>query len=97
MSPERSNAYRRVIHTLADVGPAKLLDGEQDQIRYAADSLIFSSDLAADGSTREALAEAENLCRALVESGRWEQITASRLLDDLYACGPGQTVALSAA
>jgi hypothetical protein len=32
-----------------------------------------------------------------VESARWEQDTASRLADDLYACGPGQPAELRAA
>ena len=44
MSPERSNAYRRVMKTLDDMGPSKLLDGEQQRIRYAADNLVFSTD-----------------------------------------------------
>ena len=46
MSPERSSAYRRVMKTLEDMGPSKLLDREQQRIRYAADNLIFSNDLA---------------------------------------------------
>jgi hypothetical protein len=88
MSPNRAHAYRRVIQTLNDLGPSKLLDGEQDRIRSAADSLIFSSDLSEDVAAQEALEDVERLCRALVESGRWEQVTAARLADDLFACGP---------
>ncbi|HEY5316668.1 MAG TPA: hypothetical protein VIJ20_01720, partial [Solirubrobacteraceae bacterium] len=79
MSPERANAYQRVIHTLNDLGPSKLLDGEQDRIRTAADSLIFSSDLLDDVAAQEALDDVERLCHALVESGRWEEVTAGRL------------------
>ena len=45
MSPERSNAYRRVMKTLEDMGPSKLLDSEQQRIRYAADNLVFAADL----------------------------------------------------
>ena len=45
MSPERSNAYRRVMKTLDDLGPSKLLETEQQRIRYAADNLIFAGDL----------------------------------------------------
>ena len=96
MSPERTHAYRRVVHTLRELGPSKLLGGEQDRIRLAADNLIFSSDLVEDGA-REALEDAESLCRALVESGRWEQVTATRLANDLYGCGPGRPVELRAA
>jgi hypothetical protein len=97
MSPERTHAYRRVVQTLTELGPSKLLGGEQDRIRAAADSLIFSSELVNDSSAREALADVERLCRALVESGRWEQVTATRLADDLYGCGPGRPAELKAA
>jgi hypothetical protein len=97
MSPKRTQAYRRVIHTLEQLGPSKLLAGEQDRIRYAADNLIFSSDLGADVAAQEAMDDAGRLCRALVESGRWEQVTAARLADDLYACGPAPVAELKAA
>lgn len=95
MSPERAHAYRRVIQTLNKLGPTKLLDGEQDRIRSAADSLVFSVDLLEDVAAQEALEDVERLCRALVESGRWEQVTAGRLADDLVACGPEQSAQLS--
>jgi len=88
MSPERAHAYRRVVQTLTELGPSKLLDAEQDRIRSAADSLIFSSDLIEDIAAQDALEDVEDLCRALVESGRWEQVTARRLAGDLSACGP---------
>jgi hypothetical protein len=88
MSPKRTQAYRRIIHTLDELGPSKLLSTEQDRIRSAADNLIFSSDLREDVAAREALEDAGELCRALVESGRWEQVTATRLSNDLHECGP---------
>ena len=88
MSPERSNAYRRVLDAVAELGPTKLHDAEQDQIRYAADSLIFCADLGEDEATREALNDIQMLLDALVESGRWEQVTADRLASDLRGCGP---------
>jgi hypothetical protein len=97
MSPERSNAYRRVIKTLEDVGPSKLLETEQQRIRYAADNLIFSGDLSTDVEAQEALDDVEALFSALVESGRWEQVTASRLAADVYECGPVMPVILQAA
>ena len=81
---------------LAELGPSKLQSDEQDRIRNAADNLIFSSDLTEDLAAREALEDADRLCRALVDSGRWEQVTATRLAEDLYACGPGRVAALSA-
>lgn len=97
MSPERSNAYRRVMQTLEDMGPSKLLDDEQERIRYAADNLIFSTDLKSDIEAREALEDVEALCRALVQSGRWEHFTATKLADDVYHCGPVDPVVLLAA
>lgn len=97
MSPERSNAYRRVMKTLEDVGPSKLLDQEQQRIRYAADNLIFSADMTNDVEAQDALADVEALCAALVESGRWEQVSASRLAADVYECGPAAPAILQAA
>jgi hypothetical protein len=88
MTPERADAYRRVIHTLNELGPSKLVSGEQDRIRQAADNLIFSPDLLEDTAACEALLDVENLCRTLVDSGRWEQTTATRLADDISQCGP---------
>ncbi len=87
MSPERSHAYKRVMHTLDELGPSKLLLDEQDRIRYAADILIFSGDPAGQEAS-DALADALMLCEALVQSGRWEPVTAARLADDISGCGP---------
>jgi len=97
MSPERSNAYRRVMKTLEDLGPSKLLDPEQQRIRYAADNLIFCSNLESDFEAQGALVDVEDLCRTLVETGRWEEVSATRLADDLYQCGPAQPAILQAA
>jgi hypothetical protein len=82
------------MQTLNELGPSKLLDGEQDRIRAAADNLIFSFDLTEDVAAQDAVDDVERLCRALVESGRWELVTAARLSDDLIACGPGQPAEL---
>jgi hypothetical protein len=94
MTSERAHAYRRVLHTLKELGPAKLQDEEQELIRDAVDSLLFSHDLTDDVQTRNSLRDVETLCATLVESGRWEQVTAARLVGDVTACGPGTTVAL---
>ena len=97
MSPERTRAYRRVVQTLDDLGPSKLQAPEQERIRHAADNLIFSSDLAEDVAAREALEDVEELCRDLVTSGRWEQVTADRLAGDVAGCGPAPAPQLEAA
>ena len=88
MNPERTNAYRRVLDTIAELGSSKLQDAEQDRIRYAADSLIFCDNLSADEGARQALVEIQLMLDTLVQSGRWERATADRLAADLLSCGP---------
>lgn len=97
MTAERASAYRRVIETLNELGPSKLLGDEQDRIRHAADTLIFSRDLLEDPAAREALEKIERLCRELVDSGRWEPSAAMRLADDVSQCGPTLLPELKAA
>jgi hypothetical protein len=97
MSPERTQAYGRVMHTLNELGPSKLLGDEQDRIRDAADTLVFAADLIEDPAAVEALGDVETLCAALVESGRWTEITAARLAKDLRECGPEAVPARRAA
>jgi hypothetical protein len=81
------------MRTLEDVGPAKLLDSERERIRVAADTLFFAEDLSTDAEAREAVSDMSALARHLVESERWIEESASRLLSDLTACGPLQPVA----
>jgi hypothetical protein len=88
MTSERVRAYKRVVTTLRELGPSKLLPREQDRIREAADQLIFAHDLLTDEAARAALLEVDRLCRDLVESRRWQHHYAMRLADDLCACGP---------
>jgi hypothetical protein len=97
MNAERTQAYRRVLGTLEDLGPAKLQGEEQERIRQAADALIFSTDIARDSEAQAALDDAVGLCRDLVASGRWEQATAHRLVADLRACGPAPAAGREAA
>jgi hypothetical protein len=87
MSPERTQAYKRVMRTLSELGPSKLLADEQERVRDAADTLIFSSGLSDEQAADDALANADELCRDLVASGRWERVTAARLAQDLRGCG----------
>lgn len=97
MSPNRTHAYRRVMNTLQDMGPTKLLPAEQDRIRLAADNLVFCADLTEDVAAQEALEDTARLCRALVECGRWEEMTAAGLASDLRGCGPELRAELKAA
>jgi hypothetical protein len=97
MTPERSHAYRRVLHTLDELGPSKLQGEEQERLRLAVDSLIFARDLTEDRAAQAALEDIGRLCHDLVESGRWEQVTAMRLFDDVSQCGPSRVPELEAA
>jgi hypothetical protein len=87
MTPERSQAYGRVMKTLDDLGPAKLHGGEETRLREAADALLFAA--AADTAALEAITDVEQLARQLAETGRWAPETAGKLADDVAACGPG--------
>jgi hypothetical protein len=90
MTSERTQAYGRVIRTLEDLGPAKLLPAEQERIRDAADNLIFAAESDDADAT---LADVEALAEHLVASGRWTAERAEQLVADLAACGPVAPVA----
>ncbi len=75
------------MQTLAEIGPAKLLDDEVDRLRDAADTLLFTEDMT-DDAARTATADARSVIDNLVGSGRWSEERANRLADDLAACGP---------
>jgi hypothetical protein len=85
MNAERTQAYGRVIKTLDDLGPTKLLPAEQARIREAADTLIFAAGL---DEARAAMADVEALAEHLVATGRWTSERADQLVGDLLACGP---------
>lgn len=85
MNSERTQAYGRVMRTIADVGPTKLHAGEQERIREAADTLIFA---VAFEDSRAALADLDALCEHLVATGRWTAQRADELAADVLACGP---------
>jgi hypothetical protein len=79
---DRALAYGRVVKTLDDLGPTKLLPDEQDIVRQAADALLFEDD------AYEELARVEDLVERLVEADRWTPERARELVDDVAACGP---------
>jgi hypothetical protein len=79
---DRAQAYGRVVKTLDDLGPTKLLPDEQDLIRNAADALLFDED------AYDALAQVEDLAERLVEAERWTPERAKALVDDVAACAP---------
>ena len=85
MTNERTQAYGRVVKTLDELGPSKLLAGEQARIRDAADTLIFASDVE---ETRDALRDIGALAEHLLTSGRWMEERLDALVMNLLACGP---------
>jgi hypothetical protein len=87
MNSERAQAYGRVLRTLEDMAAAKLLAPEQQRIRDAADTLLFSETVDAPGA-RDALEDIEELVRHLTETDRWTEERARGLADDVVACGP---------
>jgi hypothetical protein len=90
VTAERTQAYGRVMKTLADMGPAKLQTAEQDRIRAAADNLIFAADV---DETRDALRDMAALAERLISSGRWTSQRVDELVEDLLACGPLEPLA----
>ena len=90
MTTERTQAYGRVVQTLVELGPAKLLPAEQARIRDAADTLIFAADLDA---ARDALRDIGALTEHLLNSGRWLEERVDTLIVNLLACGPSSVPA----
>jgi hypothetical protein len=88
MTSCRAAAYRRVIQTLRDMGPAKLWPEEQASIRDAADTLLFCTEPDADDAAHLALAAVATLTGDLIDAERWTPERAQRLLDDVWGCGP---------
>jgi limonene-1,2-epoxide hydrolase len=93
VTSERAQAYGRVVRTLEEMGPAKLVEREQDVIREAADTLFFCERVD-DSGVRDALHAIQVLAERLVESERWTRERADRLVNDVSACGPAQLVTL---
>jgi hypothetical protein len=88
MTSRRAQSYGRVMETLRSVGEAKLHAGERDQLREAADALLFCDDIDAGSEAKVALDGVRELTRRLVGIGRWTPEAADRLLEDIAGCGP---------
>jgi hypothetical protein len=92
MTNDRTQAYGRVVQTLSELGPTKLLPAEQARIREAADNLIFAPDL---DEARDALRDMGELAEHLLASGRWLEQRVDTLVADLLACGPSNVPAIA--
>jgi hypothetical protein len=88
VSPDRAQAYGRLMHTVNEDGPAALRPGECELVREAADSLFFCEDLSWDDEARDGLTRVGDLAGELVGSGRWGPERAEQLLRDIESCGP---------
>jgi hypothetical protein len=82
---------------VSDLASSQLQPGEQDRIRDAADTLIFSVDLDENSAATAALGDVDDLLSALVKYGRLQRETAERLADDVYGCGPTHSIELTTA
>jgi hypothetical protein len=94
VTPERSQAYGRLMKTIAATGEGALDPAEQAVLREAGDALFFCEDLALDDDARDALARVSDLAGQLVGAERWDPELAERVMEDLEACGPPQLVRL---
>jgi hypothetical protein len=88
MTSRRAQSYGRVMETLRSVGGSKLHPDEQDAIREAADTLLFTDDIDSGSEAKVALDRMRELSRRLVGTGRWTPAAADRLLEDIAGCGP---------
>ena len=86
MDNARSEAYGRVVTTLAETGAAALSVEEQQTIRTAADALLF------EGDGYDELMAVEDLVQQLVDADRWSPERGRRLVDDVAGCGPSAGV-----
>jgi hypothetical protein len=76
------------METLRSVGESKLHAEEEEQIRVAADSLLFCEDVDTGSEAKLALDGMRDLIRRLAGTGRWTPDAADRLLEDIAGCGP---------
>jgi hypothetical protein len=94
VTPERSQAYGRLMTVISGDGDAALSAAERDTLREAGDALFFCEDIALDEDAREALSRVTDLTGQLVGAERWDPELAEQVLQDLEDCGPPQLVRL---
>jgi hypothetical protein len=94
VTPERSQAYGRLMKVVSATGEGALQPAEQQTLREAGDAMFFCEDIALDDEARDALARVSDLAGELVGAERWDPELAEQVLQDLEACGPPQLVRL---
>jgi hypothetical protein len=93
MTSERARAYRHVMILLSALAPARLDPAEAATVRDAADALLFTDDVVADGEALEALGRVEALLYQLVGAKRLVAEAAEDLLEAVEGCGPNAVAA----
>jgi hypothetical protein len=88
MTSRRAQSYGRVMQTLRSAGGDRLQASEEEQIREAADVLLFCDDIDTGSEAKLALDSVRELTQRLVATGRWTPGAADRLLEDVAGCGP---------
>ena len=88
MTSERSQAYSRVMKTLADLAASKFHANEQELVRETADALFFCESLVEDDYALGVLDDLRSLLAGLAASGRLLFDTAETLVRDVEGCGP---------
>ena len=88
MTSRRAQSYGRVMETLRSLGDTKLHLEEEEQLREAADALLFCEDIDAGLEAKLALDGVRELTRRLAATGRWAPDAADRLLEDVAGRGP---------
>jgi hypothetical protein len=94
VTPERSQAYGRLMKVVSATGEGALEPDEQATLREAGDAMFFCEDIALDDEARDALARVSDLAGELVGAERWDPELAEQVLQDLESCGPPQLVRL---
>ena len=94
VTPERSQAYGRLMSVVSAEGDGALSPAEQETLREAGDALFFCADVALDDEAREALSRVSDLAGQLVGAERWDPELAEQVLQDLEDAGPPQLVRL---
>jgi hypothetical protein len=85
MTPDRAQAYGRVIAVLGNVAPTKLQPIELSILRFAADELVLAADPLPESASL-ALRDAYDVLDHLVECGRWTRDGAGRLGQHIEDC-----------
>ena len=94
MTPERSQAYGRLMKIVHATGEGALEPAEQQILREAGDALFFCEDITLDDDARDALARVSDLAGQMVGAERWDPELAEHVMEDLESAGPPQLVRL---